>query len=162
MNIKTIIILTTLISACTYSVYTNAYSHLKTLKIEAFINSTDEFTLENEVLGELTDLFSKDKRLTIVNKKPNALISGKILDYSNKILASSTIEKQEFTVKILFEIQFTDIINKEIIFESKALLLSENYTADNSDLESKTEEDARKKIFSDLYEKIMLNTLEKW
>jgi len=45
------------IGACSYSVHSNSYPHLKTIVILPFTNNTTEYNLEEDLLNELSNLF---------------------------------------------------------------------------------------------------------
>ncbi|OQX71940.1 MAG: hypothetical protein B6D62_00620 [Candidatus Cloacimonas sp. 4484_275] len=158
---KMLIIIFVLLLSCSYSVYTNSYPYLKTIKIATFSNNTTEYELEENLLLKLTDLFEKDGRLKIVDLNPDCKLEGEILDYSNKIYSYGNENVDEYEVKILFKIIFTDLKKNKILYQNNSLVLSETYSGSNELSEFKTEEEAQNKIYQDLFDTIMKESLEK-
>ena len=69
-----------LICGCTYSVFYNAYPHLKTIYVVPFENNTSEYALAQDFQSSLVNQFQSDGRLKISTLSPDARIEGSILD----------------------------------------------------------------------------------
>lgn len=151
-----------LFTACTYSVYSSGYPHLKTINVLQFKNNTIEYVIEEELFQSLTDQFDKDGRLKLVDLAPDCQLQGEILDYNNKIYGYTKSDVEEYEVKILFQIDFVDLTNNEIIMHNESLLIREFYSADALNSDFQTEEEARLEIYTELFENIIKNSLEKW
>lgn len=151
-----------ILAGCSYSVHTNAFPHLKNIQVEVFKNHSMEYGLEEEMNTSLTNQFNSDGRLAIVTENPDALLEGEIRDYSDKIYSFDETGAEEYQVKIMFKISFTDLVRNEEIWSNENLILSEKYSAINELIEAKTEEEAREKIMENLFETILKNTLEEW
>ena len=162
MKISYILGILLVLGACSYSVYTSGFPHLKTISIRTFLNNTVEYDLEEEIQIELTNYFEKDGRLKIVTLSPDCQLEGEILDYSNKIFTYDAAGVEEYEVKILFKAIFIDLKKNEIIWKNDALVLSETYSSSEETSEFSTEEEAQKEIYKDLFETIMKNSLEEW
>ncbi len=162
MRISYLFVILAVLGACTYSVYTSGFPHLKTISIQPFLNNTVEYDLEEEILVELTNYFEKDGKLKIVTLSSDCRLEGEILDYSNKIFTYDTAGVEEYEVKILFKIIFTDLKNNEIIWKNDTLVLRETYSSSEETSEFSTEEEAQTEIFKILFETIMKNSLEEW
>ncbi|HQQ67862.1 MAG TPA: hypothetical protein PLX77_03440, partial [Candidatus Cloacimonadota bacterium] len=52
-----------LLSSCYYSVYSNAYPHLKKIRVEPFTNRSSEFALAEKALNDLSLAIRNDGRL---------------------------------------------------------------------------------------------------
>jgi hypothetical protein len=92
-------------------------------------------------------------------------LEGTILDFSNVAFSyDQSNNVQEFQVKILFSITFTDLQKNQVIYENKNLLLSENYAPKPNEGTSifKTKQEAEKQIYIDLFQAILKNSLESW
>lgn len=151
-----------ILSACTYSVYSSGFPHLKTISVKSFQNKTTEYNLEEEIFNRLSDRFSSDGRLSIVTVSPDCLIEGEILDYSNEILSYTGSTVDEYKVQILFSISFMDLLKNSVIWQNKSLLLNETYSASNPNITLKSEAAAQQKIIDDLFETIIKSSLEEW
>ncbi|HHE65766.1 MAG: hypothetical protein B1H06_04240 [Candidatus Cloacimonas sp. 4484_143] len=157
-----IIIFLIVLMSCTYSVYSSGYPHLKTISVKSFENKTTEYSLEENVFNSLSDLFSNDGRLNLVSISPDCILEGEILDYSDKVLSYAGSSVDEYEVKVLFSVTFTDLQKNEIIWQNKSLLLKETYSSSDPNITYKTEEEAQDKIIKELFNTILTKSLEEW
>ncbi len=148
--------------ACSYSVYTTGFPHLKTIAILPFENNTTEYNLEEVIFNNLTNYFESDGRLKIVSISPDCQLEGQILDYSNKILTYAGSDVDEYEVRVLFSITFTDLKKNNIIWQDKALIISETYSSSDETSEFSTEEEAQNEIIKDMFDIIIKESLEEW
>ena len=156
------IVFVIILCSCTYSVYTTGYPHLKSITIIPFENKTTQYNLEENIHISLSNNFENDGRLKIVGISPDCQLEGEILDYSNKIRSYAGSNVEEYEVRILFKINFTDLKKNSIILKNDALQLSETYSSSEEISEFKTEEEAQEKIISDLFDYIIKESLEEW
>lgn len=157
-----LLIISIVFVGCSYSVYSTGYPHLKTITVQQFQNSTTEYQLESELFQELSERFEQDGRLRIVSISPDCQIEGGILDYSDKIYSYNTEGIEEYQVRILFKIIFTDLVKNEVIYQNDSLVLSAEYSSADPEAEFTTEEEARYEIYKDLFDLIVKETLEQW
>ncbi len=158
----TIFIATLCISSCSYSVYSNSLPHLKTIAIERFENKSDQFELEEELWNFLNSEFNSDGRLRVVSLAPDCMLNGVIMDYSRKIDTYDETGIEEYNVKMLFRLTFTDLTTGEIIWEKDSLILSQSYSEADETAEFRSESDAREAIYQNLFNEVMKNSLEQW
>lgn len=147
---------------CSYSVRTMAYPQLKTIQVEQFQNESDEFELSEKLFIKLSDDFQSDGRLRVVTEDADCILEGEIRDYTDKIYSYQGSTVEEYQVKIMFWVKFTDLTSEEVLWENSNLILSETYSQTNETAEYKTETEAREAIYDDLFDNIMKNTLEQW
>lgn len=162
MKKEIIILFIALVIGCSYSVYTTGYPHLKTMQLLPIENQTSEYELRDIVLNSLIKQYEQDGRLKSVGMSPDCQLKCTILDYSNKIVTYSGSTVDEYEVKILFDVTFTDMKKNEIIWENRSLLLSETYSPSDENSKYKTEVEAQQEIAINLFDTIMKNTLEEW
>jgi hypothetical protein len=162
MKIKIIILILSLISGCSYSVYTTGYPHLKTISILPIGNKTEKYELRDLVFDELVTDFDSDGRLKLVSLSPDCQLECSIKDYSDKIYSYSGSSVNEYKVRILFSVTFTDLINNLILWQDESLMLSEIYSLSNENSQFKSEDEVQEEIIEKLFETIMKNTLEEW
>jgi len=146
---------------CTYSVYSSGMPHLKTVSITEFENQTDQYQLETELTDALSADFIQDGRLRLVDLSPDCVLQGEILDYSDKLATYGSSGVDEYEVRIMYSLEFTDLVKNEVIWKVNNLIFSQIYSNDENS-EIKTEEDAVKKIEQDLFDRIMRESLEDW
>jgi lipopolysaccharide assembly LptE-like protein len=161
-KIMSVIIYSVILTSCSYSVYSTGYPHLKTIAVLPFENSTTEYQIENELFLDISERFEQDGRLSIVTMSPDCQLEGKILDYSDKIYSYNVDGIEEYQVKILFSVIFTDLKKNEVIFQNDTLVMQREYSSADPEAEFGSEEEARTKIYNDLFDRILKETLEKW
>jgi outer membrane lipopolysaccharide assembly protein LptE/RlpB len=155
------------LSACTYSLFINTYPHLKTVRIEPFENRSTQYGIEQDVDETLSAKFQSGNLLKVEQNDPDCTLSGKIVDYSNKIYSyNANNQVREYEVKILFSVTVTDLVKSKVIYQNDQLLMRQAYlnpnVATDDTTEPLNEEDARAKIYEDLYDTIVKNTFQAW
>jgi hypothetical protein len=154
-----------ILAGCSYSVHSTAYPNLKKILIQPFENKTAEYYLGDDLLTFLSNSFRDDGRLRPVTVAPDCQLEGTILDFSETAFSyDQSNNVQEFQVKILFSVTFTDLQKNQVIYENKSLLLSENYAPKPGEGTSsyRTKQEAEKQIYVDLFQAILKNSLESW
>ena len=157
-----IMIIIMLITGCSYSVYTTGYPHLKTIQVLPVENYTSNYDLRDIVVNSFIDNFESDGRLKLVGLSPDCQLECNILDYSNKIVSYSGSSIDEYEVRVLFNVVFTDLKENQIIWENQSLMQSERYSLSDVNSVYKSELDAQEEISNKLFDTIMRNTLEEW
>ncbi|MCK9557354.1 MAG: LptE family protein [Candidatus Cloacimonetes bacterium] len=159
-----IVMLMASLSSCYYSVYSNAYPHLKKIRIEPFENSTVEFALADKALNELSLSVRNDGRLKLVTQDPDCLLEGKITTFEEKIYSyDSSNRVQDYQLRMVLSVTFTDLVRNEVIYENSALNISEMYkVAEGSTARNETKEEALSEIFSSIFKTVIQNSLEAW
>lgn len=153
-----------LLTGCSYSFNLNNYPNLKTVEVNMFENKTSEFEVDEEVNDYLSSQFRKDSRLRVVNENPDCQISGKIVSYIDS--PAQYDEKENVSLRkitICFKIQFEDTKQKSILWDSGSYSESENYIeSGTSEVIANSASEARQKIYENVFNKIIQNTLESW
>ncbi len=153
-----------LLMGCSYSVYSNAYPHLKRVQLMAFENKSSEFSLGDIIINRLSTDFRDDGRLRLVTQQPDCQVEGSIISYSEKIYSYDVANNvQDYNVTITFSYVFTDLVNNKVVHENKSLPISEIYAVSaESTSRFKTKDEAINEICDKLFKTIMQNTLESW
>jgi len=153
-----------LFSGCYYSVYSNAYPHLKTIQMDTFENRSAEFAIEDKALADISLAIRNDGRLKLVTANPDCVIEGKIISFEEKIYSYNAANQvQDYQISIVFDIIFTDLSQNEDIFKNSALRVSEYYkVADGSTARFETKDEALGEIFKKVFQQVVKNTLEAW
>ncbi len=149
---------------CSYSVYSNAYPHLKKIAVRSFENQSSQFDLGDTVLNGLTQQFSRDGRLKLVTQQPDCSLEGTILDFSESVYSyDSGNNVQDYMLRLSCSVIFTDLVNNEVIYENQNLTLSEPYAVSpDSPAKSKSKEEATDELIERLFSTIIQNSLETW
>lgn len=157
-----IILLILFFIACSYSVRTMAYPHLKTIKIEQFENRSEEYEISEELFIELSNDFQSDGRLRVVTENADCILEGEIKDYTDKIYSYEGTVVNEYQVSIMFWVKFTDLTSDQILWENSNLIIRETYSQTDETSEYRTEIEAKNAIYEELFDTIVRNTLEQW
>jgi len=157
-------LLCAVLSGCSYSVYSNAYPHLKKIAVRAFENRSPDFELGDQVLNGLTQKFQSDGRLKLVTQQPDCALEGVILNFEENINSfDSGNNIQDYLLRLTCSVSFTDLINNNVIYENTSLSLSEPYAVSPaSTAKSKSKEEATAEIIDQLFQTIVRNSLETW
>jgi len=150
--------------ACSYSVFMNAFPHLRNIQITSFENNTSEYALAQELQNYLVNRFQNDGRLRISNLNPDSIIEGTILDYRNEIFGYDMFGNvTEYRVVILFSVQMIDLRMQEVMYENRSLMLSETYSPNSTNSEDMTTEaQAQNRVFGRLFDTVVGRTLDSW
>lgn len=149
---------------CSYSVYSNAYPHLKRVQLMAFDNKSSEFALGDVLINRLSKDFQDDGRLRLVTQRPDCQVDGSIVSYSEKIYSYDVANNvQDYQIIITYSVTFTDLINNKVLYENKSLQLSEIWAVSaESTSRFNNKSDVINEICDKLFRTIMQNTLESW
>lgn len=151
--------------ACSYSLRTNQYPYLKSIRIIPVENRTTESDIDLEVFEYLTDSFQKDGRLLLVTADPNVTLESALLFYEEVIYSSDSANNiEEYKVRINFSVKMTDQINDLVLYENKNLAIEKRYAAHKAitSAEYMSRDEAEQGIYEELFTKIIQNTLEDW
>ncbi len=164
LYIKAFVAALLLVLGCTYSLRMNQYPHLRDVMVASFENDTVELYLEEDLRSSLISFFQQDGRLRIAYENPDSRIEGRLLEYSDTIYGydiDQTVE--EYQVRLVMSITFTDLVRNEVIWENKSLSLTERYSSRATEtVEFMSEEEARDEIYEELFRIIIRNSLEAW
>lgn len=153
-----------LLAGCAYSVYSNAYPHLKKIRVEAFGNQSSDFEIASKLLNQLSLEFRNDGRLRPVTSAPDCNLAGTVLSYEEKIYSyDSANQVQDYQLNLVLAVTFTDLINNAVLYENRNLVINELYAVSNeSSARFKNKEEAEQELFKALFRTLMQNSLEAW
>ena len=158
------VLLLLILSSCFYSVYSNAYPHLRKIRILAFENRTSEYGLGDKLLNYLNREIRNDGRLKIVTEDPDCTLEGAILSFSESVYSYDTANQiQDYQLTMVVSVTFTDLINNTVIYENNALTVTELYAvAEGGTAKFKTKEEAVEELIAKLYRTVLQNSIEGW
>lgn len=149
---------------CSYSVYSNAYPHLKKIRVAPFENRSPEFAIADQVFTGLNQQFRTDGRLKPVTQGPDCLLEGVITGFEERVYsydAGNSI--QDYQLRLTLSVTFTDLTRNELIWENKSLSLAETYAVSAaSTAKYKSKEEATDELIKSLFRTIVQNSLERW
>lgn len=152
------------LSSCYYSVYSNAYPHLKKIRVTAFENRSTEFALGDLLLNGLNREIRNDGRLKLVTLDPDCALDGSITAFSERVYAYDAANQvQDYQLQLTVSVTFTDLVNNQVLYENKNLSLTELYAyAEGGTAKFKTKEEATDELIAKLYKTVLQNSLENW
>ena len=158
------VMLLLILSSCFYSVYSNAYPHLRKIRILAFENRTSEYGLGDKLLNYLNREIRNDGRLKIVTEDPDCTLEGAILSFSERVYSYDTANQiQDYQLTMVVSVTFTDLINNTVLYENNALTVTELYAvAEGGTAKFKTKEEAVEELIAKLYRTVLQNSIEGW
>lgn len=153
-----------LLGGCAYSVYSNAYPHLKKVRVEAFENQSSDFEIASTLLNQLSLEFRNDGRLKLVTQNPDCALVGTILSYTEDIYSYDAANQvQDYQLRLLVSVTFTDLINNSLLYENRNLQVSEIYAvSDESSARWNSKAEAEEELIKALFRIIIQNSLEAW
>ncbi|MDD4309126.1 MAG: LptE family protein [Candidatus Cloacimonetes bacterium] len=153
-----------ILSSCFYSVYSNAYPHLKNIRVLAFENRSSEFALGDKLLTNLSNEIRNDGRLKLVTRDPDCTLEGAVTLFTEKVYSYDAANQvQDYQLQMNVTVTFTDLINNQVLYENKNLVLTELYAiAEGGTAKFKTKEEAIDELIVKLYQNILQNSLENW
>lgn len=157
-------LLSAVLFGCSYSVFSNAYPHLKKIAVRPFENQSSQFDLGDTVLNGLTGQFIRDGRLKLVTQQPDCSLEGSLLNFSETVYSyDSGNNVQDYMLRLTCSITFTDLVNNQVIYENKSLTLTEPYAlTSESTAKSRNKEEATNELIKRLFTTIIQNSLETW
>lgn len=162
--IITLTLITVLLAGCSYSVFVNAYPHLKKIRVAPFENRSAEVEIAENLFSGLNQAFRSDGRLKPVTQAPDCLLEGVITGFDERIYSYDTANRiQDYQLRLSLSISFSDLTRGELIWENKSLTLTEVYAVGpESTAKFKTKEEARDELIKSLFKTIIQNSLERW
>lgn len=162
--IITLSLICLLLTGCSYSVFVNAYPHLKKIRIAAFENRSPEFEIAETLFLGLNQQFRTDGRLKPVTQAPDCLLEGVINGFDERIYSYDASNRiQDYQLRLSLSITFNDLVRNELIWENKSLVLTEVYAVSpSSTAKFKTKKEASDELIQSLFKTIIQNSLERW
>lgn len=141
-------------------------SHLKTIAIPVFENTTTEFALEQEMTDAVVRRFVADNKLKVVDERSaNAVVHGRIIGYRNSVFGISTDQAvaQEYRVAITVEVVFKDQVKNREVWTDPSLVKTANYyVQDVPGQVARTELDGRREAITKIADEIFSRSVESW
>ncbi len=136
-------------------------SHLKTVNIPLFANTSLQANIAEEITDSLSKRVLSTNLLRIVSAQGDATITGKVVNYTNtpRSYGSAGVRSvtiSEYEVRISVEVEFAD--NKKNSPLYKGTINGKGIY----DFQKDTEETGRKKAEQDVVDQILQNSLQSW
>jgi hypothetical protein len=144
---------------------TSLPSHIKTIAVPFFENSTLEYDVANQVTETITQKFVQDHRLSVVGEgRADCVLEGKITGYENKVHNYSAGDTPEdYIVVLRVSATLRDAVKGRDLWQEENLTVSAVYSATAGGSQALSDEaSARSKAINDLAEDVLARTMEQW
>jgi hypothetical protein len=119
------VVLACLVGGCGYSVGLggNLPSHLKTVAVPIFVNSTQQPAVESVITAAVVNAFVTSGRLKVVSvKEADAILEGNIISYNlDSIAYNSQINVTEYRLRVRVNILFRDVRQGTTLYKQDGL-----------------------------------------
>jgi hypothetical protein len=153
-------------ASCAYSTNTALLpTHLKTIAIPVFENSTTEYAIEQDITQSVIDHFVQDNHLKVVSERSaNSILRGRVIEYRNAVFGFSAAQNaSEYRVTIGVAVTMKDLVKNREMWKDELLLKTHNYfVVDVPGQKAQTELDGRKEAIRKIAEEIVARTVEGW
>ena len=139
-------------------------SHLKSVAVPTFENTTTEYTLDQEITQAVVQRFVRDNPLTVVDEKSaNCVVRAKITQYKNSVFGfTNASEAQEYRVTISVQVVFKDLVKNRELWTDEIVRTANYYVQDVPGQVAKTESDGRKEAIDKIADEILTRSVEGW
>ncbi len=140
-------------------------THLKTVAIPLFENSTTEYTIEQDITDAVIQRFVQDNHLRIVDERSaDCVVRGKVVSYENSIFGiSNAALAQEYRVSIGVSVVFKDVVKNREMWHDDNLIKTANYYVQNVPGQTaRSELDGRKEAIQKIADEILNRSLQNW
>jgi len=150
---------------CGYTLSSVLPSHIKTLAVPVFANSTVEFGIADEVTRQLQDSFLADRRLKIVGEREaDSVLRGTVLTYRNQVFGYTQQERAtQYEIVLAVKILFRDLVRNRDLWKEDALTVRTTYNViPVGATPAKTEIEARAEAVKTLADQVVSRTVQGW
>lgn len=151
-----------LISGCGYTLVGqgNLPDYIKTIAIPIFVNKTPEEGVEEIITQAVIEQFVKGGKVRLVSEEnADAVLKGTITAYKSDDVASydENNEVASYKLKITVNIELTDMINDEILWQTQGLVEDQDFDGGplvNITQETENEDRALRELAEELAQRI--------
>ncbi|HEX7079196.1 MAG TPA: LptE family protein [Candidatus Eisenbacteria bacterium] len=150
---------------CGYTMSSVLPSHIKTLAIPVFANSTVEFGLSDDVTQALVNAFLNDRRLRIVGEREaDAVLRGTVVSYRNQVFGYTQQERAtQYEIVLVVKVLFRDMVKNRDLWKEDALTVQTTYNVVAvGAAPAQTEADGRRDVIQKLADQVVSRTVQGW
>ncbi len=138
-------------------------SHLRTIAIPMFENSTTEFGVPEDITDALINEFTQDNTLKVVDRRAaDSIIEGTIVNIREQAGAYNQQEQvQEIRIYVRIKAKFEDLKKNNIMWEEEITQWG-TYSPDSPSGENSTRQDAIAEAISKIVTDILNRTISGW
>ncbi|NNF08196.1 MAG: LptE family protein [Candidatus Eisenbacteria bacterium] len=120
-----------LISGCVYTFSNSLPNHLKSVHIPVFTNETLEVGLAEELTTAVTDRFAQNNKLQVVTRDADAVLTGDIVGYEERVLGFSSDQRaEEYLVVVSVDMTLQDRVKNREVWSEEGIRGRASYFPD--------------------------------
>ena len=110
-----------LILGCAYSFGGKSLSHLKTVNVQTFVNSTSEDWLDEDLLNYFSTEFGSSSSLKTQTKDADCVLRGEIMTYVDEVNKYDSDDNVEnYHIKMSFKVEFYDLVKNKMLYSASS------------------------------------------
>ena len=129
-----LLVLSTLLGGCGYTVHGTLPSHIKTVAVPIFQNRTAEPAIEGFITRAVVEAFSTNGRLQVVGRdKADAVLDGEIIGFSvTSIAFDQDANVRQYRLVVAVNLRMRDIRRNTVLFQQDAVREQADFRVLNS------------------------------
>ena len=154
------------LGGCAYTTSTAMLaSHLKTVSIPVFENTTSEYQIERTITDAVIERFVADNHLRVVDERSaDLVVRGRVISYKNAVFGFNTATNaQEYRVTIGVAVVARDQVKNRELWRLDDLVRTANYyVVDVPGAEASNEVGGRTAAIRKIADEVLARTVEGW
>lgn len=154
-----------LAGGCGYTLSSVVPSHIKTIAVPVFANSTVEFGIADDATRAIQDAFLANGRLkTAGERDADSVLRGTVTTYSNHVFGYTQQERAtQYEIVLTVRVAFRDLVKNRDVWKEDALTVRTTYSVVAvGAAPAQTESDARATLVKTLADQIVSRTVQGW
>ncbi len=151
-------------TGCAYTVSTGIPSHIGTVAVPTFGNSSVQYTLSQELTDAVIDRFVRDNHLRVVPMRDaQSVIQGTVVEYRNEVFGYSADQQaREYRVGLRVQVRFKDLVKNKDIW-TDVIVKTVNYSSVAlAGQAAGTETSGRADAVGKVADEILSRTVSRW
>ncbi len=150
---------------CGYTLSSVLPSHIKSLAVPVFANSTVEFGIADDVTRAVQDAFQTEGRLALrPEREADSVIRGTVLLYRNRPFSYTQDERAtQYEITLAVKLLYRDLVRNRDLWKEDAFSVRTTYNVVTvGSAPAKTEAEARAELVQLLANQIVSRTVQGW
>jgi len=150
---------------CGYTLSSVLPSHIKSLAVPVFANSTVEFGIADDVTRAVQDAFQTEGRLVLrPEREADSVLRGTVLLYRNRPFSYTQEERAtQYEITLAVKLLYRDLVRNRDLWKEDAFSVRTTYNVVTvGSAPAKTESEARAELVQLLANQIVSRTVQGW
>jgi outer membrane lipopolysaccharide assembly protein LptE/RlpB len=154
-----------LAGGCGYTLSSVLPSHIKSLAVPVFANSTVEFGLADDITRAVSDAFQSDGHLVLrQEREADSVIRGTVILYRNRPFSYTQEERAtQYEITMAVKLVYRDLVRNRDLWKDDNFTVRTTYNVVAvGSAPAKTETEARAELVTLLANQIVSRTVQGW